>query len=217
MNNDSSYPTSASLIKGYLTEDEGRALFDLALESASFGPCLEIGSFCGKSTLYLGAACKIKGVTLFTIDHHRGSEEQQPGQPYFDPELYDERTGLIDSFPVLRETLRNAGLEDTVVPMVTRSEVAARNWRTPLSLVFIDGGHSYETAWADYHSWSKHLVSGGYLIFHDIYPDPAKGGQAPYEVYKKALGSGLYSELPMVATLGILKKYAITAQHETSR
>jgi predicted O-methyltransferase YrrM len=196
----------ASQVKGYLAEDEGQCLFKLALEAAASIPCLEIGSFCGKSTVYLGAACKIKGVTLFTVDHHRGSEEQQPGQLYFDPEIYDEKKEEIDSFPILRATLKEAGLEDTVVPMVTWSRVAARNWSTPLSLIFIDGGHSYETALSDYNCWNSHLVPGGYLIFHDIYLDPSKGGQAPYQVYKKALKSGSYAELPMVNTLGILKK-----------
>ncbi|MGA2368071.1 MAG: class I SAM-dependent methyltransferase [Dehalococcoidia bacterium] len=198
--------TFAAQVKGYLAEDEGQCLFKLALEAAASGPCLEIGSFCGKSTVYLGAACKIKGVTLFTIDHHRGSEEQQPGQLYFDPDIYDEKKEEIDSFPILRTTLKQAGLEDTVVPLVTWSRVAARNWSTPLNLVFIDGGHSYETALSDYNCWNPHLLSGGYLIFHDIYLDPSKGGQAPYEVYKKAVKSGNYVELPMVNTLGILKK-----------
>ena len=196
----------ASQVKGYLAEDEGQCLFKLALEAAALGPCLEIGSFCGKSTVYLGAACKSRGVTLFTIDHHRGSEEQQPGQLYFDPEIYDEKKEEIDSFPILRATLKKARLEETVVPMVTWSRVAARNWSIPLSLVFIDGGHSYETALSDYNSWSPHLVPGGYLVFHDIYMDASKGGQAPYDVYKKAVQSGNYAELPMVNTLGILKK-----------
>ena len=196
----------ASRVKGYLAEDEGRYLFKLALEAGTHGPCLEVGSFCGKSAVYLGAACKIRGVTLFTIDHHRGSEEQQPGQLYFDPEIFNEEKGEIDSFPALRKTLREAELEDVVVPMVTRSEVAAKNWGTPLSMVFIDGGHSFETALSDYNCWNGHLISGGYLVFHDIYLDPAKGGQAPYNVYKKALGSGNFDELPMVNTLGILKK-----------
>jgi predicted O-methyltransferase YrrM len=208
MNNDS-YKTIAAFadkVKGFLAADEGRALYDIALTAAKLGPCLEIGSFCGKSAVYIGAACKQMGVTLFTIDHHRGSEEQQPGQLYFDAETYDERSGEINSLPLLRNTLRTAGLEDTVIPMVTRSGVAARNWATPLGLVFIDGGHSYETALTDYQNWSPHLLQGGFLAFHDIYPDPAKGGQAPRQVYQKALESGDFEELPMVNTLGILKK-----------
>jgi predicted O-methyltransferase YrrM len=196
----------ASGVKGFLADDEGRALYDMAMAAAKLGPCMEIGSFCGKSTVYLGSACKNNGSTLFTIDHHRGSEEQQPGQPYFDPDIFDSRTGCVNSLPLLRETLKKAGLEDNVVPMVTRSAVAAKNWATPLGLVFIDGGHSYQTALSDYRCWSPHLVPGGLLIFHDIYPDPAKGGQAPLEVYNLALKSGDYEEIPMVNSLGVLRK-----------
>jgi predicted O-methyltransferase YrrM len=195
-----------SKIKGFLAQDEGEKLFALAFEAASRGPCLEVGSFCGKSTVFIGSACKAKGVILYTIDHHRGSEEQQPGQLYYDPEIFDEKAGLIDSFPVLRETLKKAGLEDTVVPMVTWSKVASRNWSTPLSFIFIDGGHSYEAVLTDYLSWSTHLMQGGYLVFHDIYLDPGKGGQAPYEVYKVAIESRQFEELPMVNSLGILMK-----------
>ncbi len=201
-----SIPDFARDIKGFLGEDEGRKLFELALEAAKIGPCLEIGSFCGKSTVYLGTACKAGGVTLYTIDHHRGSEEQQPGQLYFDPEIYDDKSGLIDSLPLLRSVLQKACLEDTVVPMITSSQVASRNWATPLSLVFIDGGHAYETVLTDYLSWRHHLLQNGYLVFHDIYSDPAKGGQAPYEVYKQALATGIYQELPMIDSLGILRK-----------
>ena len=196
----------AAKVKGFLAEDEGRALYDIALAAAKLGPCLEIGSFCGKSAVYIGAACRERGVTLFTIDHHRGSEEQQPGQLYFDPEIYDDKCGGINSLPLLRNTLRMAELEDTVIPMVTESSVAVRNWATPLSMIFIDGGHSYETALADYRDWSLHLVQGGFLVFHDIYLDPARGAQAPRQVYTKALDGGDFDELPMVNTLGILKK-----------
>ena len=205
-NNFETIAALAEKVKGFLAGDEGRALYEIALTAANLGPCLEIGSFCGKSAVYIGAACRKKGVTLFTIDHHRGSEEQQPGQLYFDPELYDEKNAEINSLPLLRNTLKAAGLEDTVIPMVTLSGVAARNWATPLGLVFIDGGHSYETALTDYQNWGAHLVGGGFLAFHDIYLDPAKGGQAPRQVYQKALDSGDFEALPMVNTLGILKK-----------
>jgi len=195
-----------SQVKGFLAEEEGIRLFHLALKACSLGPCLEIGSFCGKSTVYLGTACKIKGRTLFTIDHHRGSEEQQPGELYFDPDLLDSKTGLIDSFPYFRATIERAGLDEVVVPMVTKSHVAARDWAIPLGLVFIDGGHSYETVAADYQYWHPHLLPGGFLVFHDIFLDPSKGGQAPYEVYKVALASGLFRELPMTNTLGVLRR-----------
>jgi MMP 1-O-methyltransferase len=198
-------PPFISEIKGFLDEDEGLRLFELASEACSLGPCLEIGSFCGKSTIYIGTACKIKGRTLFSIDHHRGSEEQQPGQPYFDSDLVDSKSDLIDSFPYFRAVIEKAGLDDVVVPMVTKSHVAAKDWATPLGLVFIDGGHSYETVITDYECWCPHLLPGGFLVFHDIFLDPAEGGRAPYQVYKLALASGKFEELPMTKTLGALR------------
>ncbi|MEJ2171118.1 MAG: class I SAM-dependent methyltransferase [Desulfobacterales bacterium] len=193
-------------IKGFLDEDEGQCLYATALSAGRTGPCLEIGSYCGKSTLYLAAACKKCRSILFSIDHHRGSEEQQPGEEYFDPELYDARSGQVDTFREFRRTIAAAGFEDTVVPIVCRSEIAARQWATPLSLVFIDGGHALETVLTDYSSWAGHIVAGGYLLIHDIFPDPAQGGQAPYRIYNLAKASGHFQELTVVKTLGVLQR-----------
>ena len=193
-------------IKGFLDAREGRALHELGLDASKRGPVLEIGGYCGKSTLYLGLACKKTGGILFSIDHHRGSEEQQPGQEYFDPELFDEKEGKIDTFRLFRRAIELSDLLETVVPMVTTSAVAVRMWSTPLSMVFIDGSHTYPSAFSDYISWSSHLLPGGILAIHDIFPDPAKGGQAPHYIYTLAAASGLYEELSMVKTLGVLKK-----------
>jgi MMP 1-O-methyltransferase len=193
-------------MKGFLDEEEGRCLYEFALKASRLGPCLEIGSYCGKSAIYLGSACKANNGILFSIDHHRGSEEQQPGEEYFDPDLFDAQSGRVDTFREFRRILEKAALEDTIVPIVCRSAVAARLWATPLSLVFIDGGHSYEAALTDYECWSRHIMPEGYLLIHDIFIDPAKGGQAPYEVYKLARASGLFQELPMVKTLGVLQR-----------
>ncbi len=193
--------------KGFLDPAEGRRLYDMAEVASPLGACLEIGSYCGKSTIYLGAGCKKKNNILFSIDHHRGSEEQQPGEEYFDPELFDPETGCVDTFRQFRKTLQHAGLEDTVVPLVCRSEIAARKWATPLGLLFIDGGHSFETAFTDYNAWVRHIVPGGILLIHDIFPDPAQGGQAPYDVYKLAMASGLFKKLPMTQTLGGLQRF----------
>ncbi|MCB2149161.1 MAG: class I SAM-dependent methyltransferase, partial [Deltaproteobacteria bacterium] len=134
--------TTIDNIKGFLDPEEGRGLFDIALEASRLGPCLEIGSYCGKSAVYLGSACRENGAVLFSIDHHRGSEEQQPGEEYFDPALFDFKTFSMDTLPLFRRTLALAGLEETVVPVVGRSDIVARGWATPLSLVFIDGGHA---------------------------------------------------------------------------
>ena len=141
---------------------------------------------------------------LFAIDHHRGSEEQQPGEEYFDPALFDPVAGRIDTFRYFRDTLARAGLEDTVVSIVCRSQLAARAWGTPLSLVFIDGGHSLDTVSADFRNWSPHLMPGGWLMFHDVFPDPSKGGQAPHHVYRQALDSGLFEEHSFVQSLAVL-------------
>jgi predicted O-methyltransferase YrrM len=193
-------------VKGFLDEDEGRALYTTALEASQKGPCLEIGSYCGKSAVYLGQACKERGGVLFSIDHHRGSEEQQPGEAYFDPELFDYKAFSVDTLGAFRQTLAFADLEQTVIPVVSRSETVAAHWATPLSLVFIDGGHALETVTADYHAWAPHLQPGGWLLIHDIFEDPAEGGQAPFQVYRMALDSGAYTEEPRIKTLGILKK-----------
>ncbi len=193
-------------IKGFLDAREGRCLYELAADVCSLGPCLEIGSYCGKSSVYIGAGCKRNKGVLFSIDHHKGSEEQQPGEEYFDPNLYDVNTGQVDTLGKFKETIRIAGLEDTIIPIVAMSEVVARAWATPLGLVFIDGGHSFEDVFVDYNSWAGHVVRGGYLIFHDIFKNPKEGGQGPYTVYQYALASGLFLEHPMVGTLGILQR-----------
>jgi len=195
--------------KGFMDDGEALRLYELAREAAPLGPCLEIGSYCGHSTAYLGLGCRETGGILFSIDHHRGSEEQQPGQEYYDPELLDPETGRIDTFPVFRKVLRDLSLEDTVVPIVSGSKVVARSWGTPLGLVFIDGGHTFAAALTDYNCWVSHLLPGGYLLIHDIFPDPARGGQAPYCIYRMALASGLFQELPMVGTLGVLKRTSL--------
>ena len=196
----------AGEVKGFLEPEEGMRLYELAFEAAQMGPCLEIGSYCGRSTIYLGVACKQRQMTLFSIDHHRGSEEQQPGELYFDAELFDPFLFQVDTFRHFRKTLKLAELEQTVAPLVTHSEIAARHWGTPLSLVFIDGGHAYDTVSKDYACWHRHILPNGYLMIHDIYPDPTDGGQAPFEIYRKALASGQYRPLPMTGSLGILQK-----------
>ena len=193
-------------VKGFLDPKEGHALYSYALEAGALGPVLEVGSYCGKSTVYLGEACREKGVSLYAIDHHRGSEEHQPGEEYHDQDLFDGKAGLMDTFREFRQTMRNAALEDVVVPIVDASLVASRNCHTPLGMVFIDGGHSQEAAQADYRSWASHVVTDGILAIHDIFPDPAEGGQAPYEILKLAVASGLFEEVDRVKTLGILRR-----------
>jgi len=193
-------------IKGFLAENEGEALFELACDTSLIGPCLEIGSYCGKSTVYLGEACRRTGNTLYAVDHHRGSEEHQRGEEYHDASLYDPTTMCMDSFPAFRETLKLADLENTVVPIVSPSAVAAKHWNTPLGLVFIDGGHSHESSMLDCRIWSEKLSKNGVLAVHDIFENPEDGGQGPYLALQALLSSGQYESIKQVGSLGVLRK-----------
>ena len=199
-------PIDIETVKGFLDPAEGRALHDAALDCAARGACLEIGAYCGKSAVYLGAACKAAGGVLFSVDHHRGSEENQPGWEWHDPETWDPAVGAMDTLPFLRATLRRAGLEATVVPVVGPSAIIARVWSTPLALLFIDGGHTLDAALGDYRGWTPHLISGGVLAIHDVFPDPADGGRPPFEIYQRALASDLYEEVAAVKSLRLLRR-----------
>lgn len=199
-------PIDIDAVKGFLDPAEGRALHDAVLECAGRGPCLEIGAYCGKSAVYLGAACRAAGGVLYSLDHHRGSEENQPGWEYHDASLWDAEAGALDTLPSFRRTIRAAGLEDVVVALVGRSPVIAAAWTTPLALVFIDGGHTREAALADWRGWSPKVMPGGLLAIHDVFPDPADGGRPPFEIYELALASGLFEEVQAVKSLRILRR-----------
>ncbi len=201
-----SLPVDISTIKGFLAEDEAEALYHLARKCSVLGPIFEIGSYCGKSTIYLGAAVKDINGTVYALDHHRGSEEHQLGEEYHDGDLYDADIALMDTFREFRKNMRAAELEDTVVPVVASSRAASRHWDTGLGMLFIDGGHSLEAAMTDYRCWVSHIKSGGILAIHDIFPNPNDGGQAPYTIYKLAEASGLFEKLPMVNTLGLFRR-----------
>ena len=186
--------------------DEGLALYEAALLAARLGPLVEIGTYCGKSTLYLAAAAREHGRVVVTVDHHRGSEEHQPGWEYHDPGLVDPMAGRIDTLPVLRRTLHAAGVEASVVAVVGASATVAALWSTPVALVFIDGGHTEAAARADYEGWARHVMPGGLLVIHDVFPDPADGGQAPYHIYRSAIHSGLFVEESVTGSLRVLRR-----------
>jgi MMP 1-O-methyltransferase len=197
---------AAEAAPGFMPADEGLALYRAGLVGAAVGPLVEIGTYCGKSTIYLAAAAREAGTIVVTVDHHRGSEEHQPGWVYHDPELVDPHTGQIDTLPVMRRTLHAAGVEDTVVAVVGRSAAVAALWSTAVGLVFIDGGHTEVAAQADYRGWAPHLAPGGVLVIHDVFPDPADGGQAPYHVYRTALESGQFTEESRTGSLRVLRR-----------
>lgn len=199
-------PLDIDAVKGFLAEDEAQALYDHALQVADRGPVLEIGSYCGKSSIYLGLACRERNSVLYAVDHHRGSEEHQAGEFFHDPELFDSSEGLVDTFREFRRNIAQAGLNDWVVPLVAGSEVASRHWNTPLAMVFIDGGHSLDAALTDYRCWASHVLRDGILAIHDLFDKPEEGGQAPIAIYNLALASGLFEPVARVNSLGLLRK-----------
>jgi predicted O-methyltransferase YrrM len=204
---------AAEAAAGFMPEAEGLALYETAEYYAAVGPVLEIGSYCGKSAVYLAAgvrAARAHGIRqqVVTVDHHRGSEEHQPGWEYHDPGLVDAATGRIDTLPRLRAALAAAGVEDDVVVVVGRSVDVARLWRTPLGMLFIDGGHTEAAARWDYDGWAPWVALSGALAIHDVYPDPADGGQAPFLVYQRALASRAFTEVRHEGSLRVLERTA---------
>jgi predicted O-methyltransferase YrrM len=194
--------------KGFMPLDEGLALHAAAKEAAAgLGlPLLEVGTYCGRSTLLLADAAASAGTVAVTVDHHRGSEEQQPGWEYHDPSLVDPQTRRMDTLPTFRRTLYAAGLEEHVIAIVGRSPQVAKVWRQPLGLVFIDGGHTDEHANADYEGWAPLIAEGGLLVIHDVFPDPTKGGQAPYRIHRRARASGVFTEVTVLGSLRVLRR-----------
>ena len=192
---------AARAAKGFMPEPEGLALHAAGLDGGRHGPLLEIGTYCGKSAVYLGAAAREAGTVCFTVDHHRGSEENQAGWEHHDPEVVDPETGRMDTLPFFRRTIHRAGLEDVVVAIVGYSIPVANVWRTPLGFLFIDGGHAEDVAMADYAGWSPHVAPGGVLAIHDVFEDPADGGQAPFHVFQRAVADGFEP----IATTGSLR------------
>ena len=197
--------------KGFMPDDEGLALYEAAARAGRSSPgstFVEVGAWCGKSTVYLGAAAEETGAILFSLDHHHGSEENQAGWEHFDTTVVDPRTGRIDTLPFWRATVDGAGLAHSVVGLVGDSTAVSSHWHTPLAFCFIDGGHGDEPAWADFRGWSPLVAVGGWLAIHDVFPDPADGGRPPYELWCAATQSGEFTEDGECGSLRVLRRVA---------
>ncbi|MGB3412347.1 MAG: class I SAM-dependent methyltransferase [Microthrixaceae bacterium] len=203
---------SAEAARGFMPPDEGLALYEAGLDAALAvpgAPLLEVGSYCGKSSIYLGEAARLGDTVLVAVDHHRGSEENQPGWEWHEPDLVDPELGVMDTLPSFRRATYRAGLEPWIVALVGNSPTVGRFWSTPCAFVFIDGGHGEEPARIDYEVWTPHVALGGTLAIHDVFPDPADGGRPPYEqIYLPAIESGLFEEIRAVGSLRILRRTA---------
>jgi len=200
---------AAIAARGFMPTEEGDALFvagQEAAQAAPGAPFLEVGSYCGKSSVWLGAAARAAGTVLFALDHHRGSEENQEGWEWHEPDLVDPEVGRMDTMPWFRRTIHHAGLERSVIAVVGESPVVADHWQTPLALLFIDGGHGREPAHRDYERWTPHVAPGGRLCIHDVFPDPADGGRPPYEIYLRALENGRFEDVSATGSLRVLRR-----------
>jgi MMP 1-O-methyltransferase len=197
---------AAEAARGFMPPPEGLALYRAAATYAAAGPVLEIGTYCGKSTIYLACAAREAGQVMITVDHHHGSEENQPGWEYHDPSLVDPATGRLDTLPHFRATLAGLGLDEDVIAIVGRSADVARLWSAPLGMLFIDGGHTEAAAQADYEGWTPRVAPGGALAIHDVFPNPADGGRPPYHIYLRALASGAFTEVAVEGSLRLLER-----------
>ena len=207
---DAALAALAERTKGFMPEDEAAALRQAAVTAAP-GLWLEIGTYCGKSTVHLGAVAASRGSHLVTLDHHHGSEENQPGWQWHDQSLVDPLSGRLDTLPSLRRTLAEAGLENTVSVLVATTQQVAQWWTTPLTLLFLDGNHTEDVAQHDYAAFARHLLPGGLLAVHDVFPDHSEGGQAPWQVVQRALREGTFTQLGGHGSLRLLRRTAVTA------
>ena len=218
--------TLARSTRGFMPDEEGAALYGAARRAGEAarrageaarrageaarraGPpvFVEVGAWCGKSTIYLGAAAEATGAVLFSVDHHHGSEENQPGWEHHEPDLVEPRDGRIDTLPSWRRSIADARLEGVVVGVVGDSPTVASCWTTMVDFCFIDGGHGEGPAWADYRGWAPLVAAGGLLAIHDVFPDPAGGGRPPYEVWCDAASSGDWEEDAECGSLRVLRR-----------
>ena len=192
-------------IKGFLDHKEGEALYIYCKKFCVQGIAVEIGSYCGKSACYLGQACKENNSYLYSIDHHRGSEEQQLGQEYFDEEIYDHKQERVDTLPFFLKNIATHNLEEFIKPLVMDSESASKIVENNINMIFIDGSHTFNSARNDYEWWKNKIREGGILAIHDIYDSESEGGQAPKEIYLRSLSEG-FKLVERVKSLVILEK-----------
>ena len=193
-------------VKGFLSDKEAKKLQELFLKVHHLGSVLEIGTYCGKSALNFSEVAKDVNGLIYTIDHHTGSEEHQRGEEYHDSELFDERLKKFNTLPEFLNNLKSKKMAKFIIPIIDKSQNASNFFSEKISLLFIDGGHSFETALSDYNAWKDKICADGLLVIHDVFPNPKDGGRPPYEIYTLARESKEFDNLGIYETLGILKK-----------
>ena len=193
---------------GFLDFSEAERLYELVSNASKKGPCLEIGTYCGKSSLVIAEACAANDSYLITVDHHIGSEEHQPGEEYFNENFYDKRLDKFNTYPVFRSYIENFPNKESILPAVGDSKEVSSLWpkNYEIGLLFIDGSHSKKSAFSDFKAWSDFICKDGYLLIHDVFPDPNDGGRPPYELFEYVMETNQFKLIELYKTLGILKK-----------
>jgi predicted O-methyltransferase YrrM len=155
----------AGKIGGWLTDKEGELLFNLAKECKGNGVIVEIGSWKGKSTIWLGKGShQGKKVKIYAIDPHTGSSEHRKD------------VATVWTFDEFRENMKNAQVADVVEPILKTSAKAAEDFNKPIEFIFIDGAHEYEFVKLDFDLWFPKVINNGVIAFHDttFWPGPRK-------------------------------------------
>jgi len=143
-------------VGGYLTDKEGELLYSLAKNCKGKGVIVEIGSYKGKSTIWLSRGSKAGNkIKVYAIDPHRGS-----------PELREKIQGKIWSYEEFKNNIEKAKVSDIIIPIITTSEEAAKYFEEPVELIFIDGNHSYDHIRLDFKLWFPKVVDCGFMAFH---------------------------------------------------
>ena len=154
-----------------VSDREARCLYSLA-EASQQGAIVEIGSWKGRSAAYLarGAERGKQGNKVYAVDPHPLGTEG-----------------------IFRENIKKLGVDDIVIPLVMKSEQAARQWHDSISLLFIDGAHDYESVKRDFLLWEPWLTAGGVIALHDRFVD------GPSKVIRDCiLKSSLFSRVGVV-------------------
>lgn len=146
----------ADTVEGWLTDREGQTLYNLAKNCKGEGVIVEIGSWKGKSTIWIGNGSKNgNSVLIYAIDPHTGSLEHQ------------KENNFVKTFEDFKKNIKNAKVDDIIVPIVKTSKDAAKTFNKKVEFIFIDGAHEYNSVKLDFDMWVPKVLNGGIIAFHD--------------------------------------------------
>lgn len=199
-------------IDGWLTDIEGVGLYLAAKHGPGEGSIVEIGSFKGKSTIWLAKGSKrVDREKVYAVDTHLGSPEHRPGGEFASHMPSEGTTELV-----FRQSIRQADVEDWVLPLIMSSDDAFKAWRDPIRLLFIDAEHTYEAVRNDFRNWQQHVVVGGLVAFHDVDRwdrESAKLSDGPTRVvYADVAHTNLYSAPIIINHLALVSKIRLVPE-----